>query len=330
MAFQWFTNFKNSRVKNSNSIAYRVGGTNGHPIDNFMQENRYAEQLLKDMKKILRRLLQQPFQADWNQLFYLSKELNEIEIHYRKIEEALFPFFESSHLNRLDEDFSDRYREVKRCLKDFSQAVKGRNADVHRLFYEVNDLIRQIITDEDQILFPTALSYLSLSDWDSVRSVSASVGAPWFNGSDKGDSKRLEGGASLEGFRIEGGALTLSVIESLLDSLMVELTVFNQDGVVVYYNGGNRRRHPRRPDIIGKPLKEVFSGKNFSHIKKIITALKNKKQPYVEFWFPEAGRQIYTKYVPLFTREGVYNGVLEMIVDVTDFQGMTGTYSGIV
>lgn len=303
---------------------------NGHPIDTFMQENRYAEQILRDMKKIMRRISSQPFQADWNQLSYLAKELKEIEIHYRRVEEVLFPYFEHSKISRLDQEFSERYQEVKRLERNFAQSLKNRNADaVFKLFYELSDSIRQIISDEDQILFPTALHYLSADEWKTIRVKSAHIGYPWSDKGEKSDDKK-EGEALIpDGFHLDGGFLTLEAIDSLLNATFAEITVFNKEGVVVYFNYGDRRRYPRKTDLIGKPLKEAFSGKNYTNMKKILTALKAKKVPFVEFWFPEGGKQIYTRYVPLFDGGGNYNGAAELIVDLTDLQRMTGTYSSL-
>ena len=132
-----------------------------------------------------------------------------------------------------------------------------------------------------------------------------------------------------DGFHLDGGFLTLEMIDSLLNATLAEITVFDKDGTVVYFNYGNRRRYPRKADLIGKPLKEAFSGKNYSNMKKILSSLKTKKVPFVEFWFPEGGRQIYTRYVPLYDGNGNYNGAAELIIDISDWQRMTGTYSSL-
>lgn len=298
----------------------------GHPVDTLMQENRYAEQILRDMKKIVRRISQQPFQSDWNQLLYLAKELKDIELHYRRIETVLFPLLEHSNISRLDREFSERYEEVKRLLRNFSQSVKSQNFDtMNKLFYELSESIRQVITDEDQILYPTALSFLSPDEWKTVRSKSASVGYAWT----QKDEKTAAELPFLDGFHLGGGFLTLDMIDLLLDSVLAEVTVFNKDGVVVYFNRPNRRRYPRKQDLIGKPLKEAFSGKNYTNIKKILSLLKSKKVPFVEFWFPEGDMQIYTRYVPLFDNNGNYNGAAELIIDVSQYRRMTGSYSSL-
>ena len=304
----------------------------GHPVDTLMQENRYAEQILRDMKKIVRRISQQPFQSDWNQLLYLAKELKDIELHYRRIETVLFPLLEHSNISRLDREFSERYEEVKRLLRNFSQSVKSQNFDtMNKLFYELSESIRQVITDEDQILYPTALSFLSPDEWKTVRSKSASVGYAWTQKDEKDekDEKTAAELPFLDGFHLGGGFLTLDMIDLLLDSVLAEVTVFNKDGVVVYFNRPNRRRYPRKQDLIGKPLKEAFSGKNYTNIKKILSLLKSKKVPFVEFWFPEGDMQIYTRYVPLFDNNGNYNGAAELIIDVSQYRRMTGSYSSL-
>lgn len=301
----------------------------GHPVDTLMQENRYAEQILRDMKKIVRRISQQPFQSDWNQLLYLAKELKDIELHYRRIETVLFPLLEHSNISRLDREFSERYEEVKRFLRNFSQSVKSQNFDtMNKLFYELSESIRQVITDEDQILYPTALSFLSPDEWKTVRSKSASIGYAWTQKDEK-DEKTAAELPFLDGFHLGGGFLTLDMIDLLLDSVLAEVTVFNKDGVVVYFNRPNRRRYPRKQDLIGKPLKEAFSGKNYTNIKKILSLLKSKKVPFVEFWFPEGDMQIYTRYVPLFDNNGNYNGAAELIIDVSQYRRMTGSYSSL-
>ena len=48
----------------------------------------------------------------------------------------------------------------------------------------------QIITDEDQILYPTALSFLSSDEWKTVRTKGASVGYAWTQKDGKDENLR--------------------------------------------------------------------------------------------------------------------------------------------
>ena len=174
------------------------------------------------------------------------------------------------------------------------------------------------------------MNYLSADDWKTVRAKGAAIGYPWSDKGERLEEKPVENGVPfLDGFHLEGGFLTLEMIDALLNVTLAEITVFNKEGVAVYFNYGERRLYPRKSDLIGKPLKEAFSGKNYTNIKKILSSLKSRKVPFVEFWFPENGRQIYTRYVPLFGRNGDYNGAVELIIDVSNLQRMTGTYSSL-
>ena len=113
-------------------------------------------------------------------------------------------------------------------------------------------------------------------------------------------------------------------IETMLDTLPVEISFVDKNDEVKYFNKNGDRIFPRPRSIIGRKVQQCHPKKSVHIVNKILEDFKNKKRKVAEFWINLKGRKIYIRYFPIWDKEGNYLGCLEVSQDITDVQKITG------
>jgi len=113
-------------------------------------------------------------------------------------------------------------------------------------------------------------------------------------------------------------------IETMLDTLPVEISFVDKNDEVKYFNKNGDRIFPRPRGIIGRKVQQCHPKKSVHIVNKILEDFKNKKRKVAEFWINLKGRKIYIRYFPIWDKEGNYLGCLEVSQDITDVQKITG------
>ena len=112
----------------------------GHPIHTYRAENREARRILKELKKQTGRAVKREDTLRFDEAL---KKLGEIEIHYARKENQLFPFLESVGFTGPSKVMWGKHDEIREMLKDIrrpdSEAGSG-----NTLKRKTADLIRAI------------------------------------------------------------------------------------------------------------------------------------------------------------------------------------------
>lgn len=299
----------------------------GHPVDAFMQENRHAEIIIREMRKKLKKIEKYNLDVHWKDFLLLLNELKEIDIHFRRKEELLFPRLqENNSLTLLTENFTTLHHEIKKSIRNMIMAVKTKNLkNLKSLFTATASMIHEGIVKEEQILFPSALSQLTNEAWRELRKLGKTVGYCWIERAKDQLALHMEQGniSKLDGFRLETGFMDLNTIDSVLNNLPIEITVINADDKIIYYNHQSSRIFMRTPAFIGERYEDCHTGKNSRTVKKIIADFKRGKKDNIELYFNMENRKIFVQYKPLFNGEN-YNGFIEIATDITYFRSIEG------
>ena len=114
------------------------------------------------------------------------------------------------------------------------------------------------------------------------------------------------------------------VIESMLDSMPVEVSFVDENDVVRYFNKNGDRIFPRPRSIVGKKVQQCHPQKSVHKVLQILEAFKKGKKDVAEFWINLKGRQIYIRYFPVRDKDKKYLGTLEISQDITDITKIKG------
>ena len=156
----------------------------GHPIHTYMKENRASEKIMSDTS-ILMGLLGQPpspgtFEEHRQALGEFIEQLSEINTHYTRKENQLFPMLEAHHFTGPSQVMWSIHDDIRANMKQAREAFAG-NDPVQTItsLKEAIQAIRDMIYKEEHILFPTSLDMLSDSEWIKVKEGEADIGFAW-------------------------------------------------------------------------------------------------------------------------------------------------------
>jgi len=311
----------------------------GHPIHTYMKENRASEKIMSDTSILMGLLGQPPTPAAFDEhrqaLGELIEQLSEINIHYTRKENQLFPMLEAHHFTGPSQVMWSIHDDIRAHLKQAREAFAGNDPDqTVTALKEAIGAIRDMIYKEEHILFPTSLDMLTDSEWIKVKEGEADIGFAWVT-PDKGwpdeilkDVEAPAPEAVLEdvagALGLETGRMTLEQINLVLTHLPVDLTFVDENDRVAYYSEGPERIFPRSPAIIGREVRNCHPPKSVHMVNKILDAFKSGSRDTAEFWIELGGKFVYIRYFAVRDAGGHYRGCLEVSQDLTEIRKLEG------
>jgi len=118
--------------------------------------------------------------------------------------------------------------------------------------------------------------------------------------------------------------LSFEALETILDTLPVEMSFVDSNDTVRYYSKGEKRIFRRTPAVIGKKVQDCHPQKSLYKVEQVVSELKAGKRDVAEFWIDLKGRKIYIRYFPVRSKQGKYLGIIEVTQDITDIQKIEG------
>lgn len=114
------------------------------------------------------------------------------------------------------------------------------------------------------------------------------------------------------------------IIETIFDTLPLDVTFIDETDIVRYYSRGEDRIFKRTPEVIGKKVQNCHPQQSVHKVNQILADLKSGKRDVAEFWFDLKGRKIFVRYFAVKNKAGRYIGTLEVSQDITEIQKITG------
>jgi hypothetical protein len=122
----------------------------------------------------------------------------------------------------------------------------------------------------------------------------------------------------------ETGSLSEEEIESVLNSLPVDITFVDKEDTVRYFSQSKGRIFPRAKAVIGRKVQQCHPQESLQKVVQILEDFKSRRRDVAEFWINLKGRLIYIRYFAVRDGNGKYLGCLEVTQDITDVQKITG------
>ena len=313
----------------------------GHPIHTYMKENRASEKIMSDISMLMGLLGQPPtpeaFEEHRQALGELIKQLSEINTHYTRKENQLFPMLEAHHFTGPSQVMWSIHDDIRTRMKQAREAFAG-NDPVQTVasLKEAIQAVRDMIYKEEHILFPTSLDMLSDSEWIKVKEGEPDIGFAWVI-PDEGWPEEILKEAEAEApepeevlqdvagaLGLDTGRMTLEQINLVLTHLPVDLTFVDENDRVAYYSEGSERIFPRSPAIIGREVRNCHPPNSVHMVNKILDAFKSGARDSAAFWIELGGKFIYIRYFPVRDAGGRYRGCLEVSQDLTEIRKLEG------
>jgi len=310
----------------------------GHPLHTLAAENRELERLVARTREALAPLRDEAGVRAWAaeraKLAPLVQALFEVEKHYLKKENQLFPRLEEKGKSGPSKVMWAVHDDIRAHLKDFRRALDlGDRAIVARTGTWVLQEIADMIYKEDKILFPMSLEILDERDWVRVKEGEEEIGyawiAPagaWAPGAPSVGVHDIPPAVTAGDARLalDTGTLSAEQVNLLLTHLPVDISFVDENDTVVYYSATRDRIFPRTPGVIGRKVQNCHPPKSLDTVTQVLAAFRDGSRDIAEFWIEMNGKFIHIRYFALRDGEGKYRGALEVSQDVTGIRALRG------
>jgi DUF438 domain-containing protein len=312
----------------------------GHPLHTLTLENRALERLVAEARSALSPAASPGKAGDWEgrrkRLLDLADALAQVEKHYLKKENQLFPLLESRGASGPSKVMWAIHDDIRAHLKGFREALgRGDRGEAVKAGELVLGELSDMIAKEEKILFPMSLETLDDGDWARVKHGEEEIGYAWITpgnfwkpSSVGGDEEKpmTSSGPDRTGapVALDTGALTPETINLLLTHLPVDVSFVDAEDTVRYYSATKDRIFTRTPAVIGRKVQNCHPSKSLDAVNKILEAFKAGTRSEAEFWIEAGGKFVHIRYFAVRDSSGRYRGCLEVSQDVTRIRGLRG------
>ncbi len=309
----------------------------GHPVHTFKEENRALEALISEKLLPAVKAAESKNSGEYTgPLSNIFKELWEIDKHYSRKENLLFPYMEKYDITAppkvmwgVDDEIRAQIKEVLTLLKDGSADKK----ETLEKAAAAGDRILEMIFKEENILFPMVLETLTEDEWVEIEKASDEIGyclykpvmrwLPMGSGtSGEKQNSKVEKAAGYVHF--DAGYMLPEEINALLNTLPIDMTFVDKNGEVKYFSQGKERIFARPKTIIGRQVSNCHPPASAHIVEGIVADLMSGKKDHEDFWIKMGDKYVYIRYFAVRNAKGEYLGTVEVSQDIKPIQEITG------
>lgn len=274
---------------------------------------------------------------DIHQVEHLNGDFADSEKHYLREENVLFPMLEKHGITEPPAVMWMEHDQIREAKKKLQALIKEVNEDNFPIFKNklwetaktLDNLLPSHFYKENNILFPTALSVITQQEWVDIRNEFDAIGyccftPPELLAAPKEENPQVQVSMPTGIMQFENGNLTKEQLDSLLNTLPVEITFIDENDTVRYFNKPEKTIFVRTKAIIGRKVQNCHPAKSLETVTKIVQSFKTGKKNSAEFWINMSNRIIHIRFFAVRDAQRKYVGAMEVVQDVTDIQKLQG------
>ena len=303
-------------------------------LKDMMKENSHLKERLNKLKKYMKGINESEgffsmARSDMNSFLDNVLILKEIEYHYLKKENILFPYLEKhgGHLKCLPVMWSI-HDDVRSSLKHIGQLREKGVKDVKTLLKIIGEIffsMYAMIFREELILYPAASGILEGEEWEMMLNESYEIGFSFITAPERKKDKVSIADILVPDLIDTGtGKLSLDILKLILNSLPLDITFVDENDRVVYFSQPKNRIFTRTIGILGREVKNCHPPESIDKVNGIIDSFRNGTSSKESFRIYIKGRYILIEYYALCDNSNRYRGTLEVTSDITDISEYEG------
>jgi len=320
----------------------KAGKIPGHPVHTYLQENKEAKKILKSIQRLLKRIIRKtPDETMLKDFDGLFLRLKEIEKHFLRLENQLFPALEAKRFTGPTKVMWGKHDEIRQNIRQMERHVEKKEwGPLFKEFKVLSSALKKLIFLEEKILFPTSLRKLDEAEWAQIKRGGSEIGYAWVKPSNLWDAnlasnrtmaERIEAIeidqadiAKTNVIKLDTGELTPEQINLMLKNLPFDITFVDENDKVCYYSDTEDRLFPRSPGIIGREVQNCHPPKSVHIVNNIVKSFKEKSKKVAEFWIKRGDLFVHIRYFPVYNEKGEYKGVIEVSQEVSAIRALEG------
>lgn len=311
----------------------------GHPIHLLMEEHRHILSFMKDVRDLAESMGNGEVidAGDRMLLGEVEPFIREAQKHFQLEENVLFPYMEKHGITRPPAAMWSEHEVLRANEKELlSLIARQRYMNEEEFVTHLRcqsgmllSLLNAHFYKENHVLFPMAVRTLDVHEWNEARKQFDEIGCCNFVQHHvplEFETVKVEEKAEGVGEEISlpTGRFTVNELEMVLNNLPIDFTFVDDHDRVRYFSGSKDRIFVRTPAVIGREVQNCHPQNSVHVVQRIIDEFKAGTRDKAEFWITVKGRFIHIRYFPLRDKGGKYQGVLEMVQDITDIRKLEG------
>lgn len=311
----------------------------GHPVDTFKKENDELEKVINELGKLFERIknLKDPEVSEWMLKVHSHlNSLSDVDKHYKRKEYLVFPFLEKYEITGPPKVMWGKHDEIRASLKAAIEAVSTTEPVTSAEAASLTELlllpavkaISDMISKEEEILFPMCMDRLTNDDWMAIYRQTDEFGyclydppVEWMPGGEEVGSVTYSNEKKMH---LSTGSFEPMELEALFKTLPIDITFVDKDDKVKFFSQGAERIFTRNRAILGRDVRMCHPPSSVHVVEKILNDFKDGSQNSAAFWINMQGRFIYIEYFALRDKDGSYLGTIEFTQDLTKLRKLEG------
>ncbi len=312
----------------------------GHPVDTFLRENSLILIEINKLEDLFLQVEKKENNEKVDDILLKIKQifnnLSDIDKHYVRKENLVFPYLEKYEITGPPIVMWGKHDEIRKFMKSvfllFAQVqsataeeLKGYIAIILKPTIEA---IKEMIFKEEKILFPMCMDTLNEIEWYEIYKQSDEIGYTIEAPKDKwkpADIVEETNTQSESGkIKLSTGTFTVKELETLLNTLPIDITFVDKDDKVRYFSQGKERIFDRNKAILGRQVQFCHPPSSVHVVNKILDDFKSGAQDSAIFWINFGGKYVHIAYYAMRDEEGNYIGTLEVTQDIAGYKAIEG------
>jgi len=299
----------------------------GHPVQVLRTENMAIKSLINQIEPLIEEL----GNTSTSKVLLLELRsklnlLNDIEKHYIRKEELIFPT-----LAKFGYDYE--IKDWKKSQDEICTEMKALNKKLSRTFPDKSDIklsfsnlfekILRVIHQEETYFIPITLEKLSNDDWKKIGSESDSLGYCIVAPEKKWKSKVQD--MDFKKIRLPTGYLNLTQLAGLFSNLPFQITYVDENDRVIYFSHGTEPIFNRNLVVLGRHVQNCHPPRSVDVVNRILQDFKSNKRDSAEFWINLNDKFVLIRYIAIRSPEDKkYLGCIEITQNITDIKKLEG------
>jgi DUF438 domain-containing protein len=340
----------------------------GHPALTFRKENHALQQQVKRLRQALAALADgdpgfgAPAAESLTICRRLLNELMDIDKHYQRKENLLFPMLERHGITGPSKVMWGKDDEVRELLKALEEALRADQTTrdewkvvIPAVAEPALAAVEEMIYKEERILLPMSIQTLTEVEWGEVWAQSPQFGwclvdpdedyqppaptppavtdANWPATGPSDVSLGLvppaEGRTAppKQAITFPTGALSLEQLTAIFSVMPVDLTFVDADDRVRFFSEGPDRVFVRPKAVIGRKVQHCHPMASVDVVDRILDDFRAGRQNVAEFWIElhqPRTRFVHIRYFAVRDDNDTYLGTLEVTQDITHERQLAG------
>ena len=312
----------------------------GHPVDVFRKENQEIRNVVNTISTLIGNMVEQTDSVLTENIIKLRglfNNLYDVDKHYQRKEYLLFPYLEKLEITGPPKVMWGKQDEIREQIKGSIDVLQVETMTPEEFKAAAEMVLKpaakgawDMITKEEEILFPMALDAITEAQWYEISKQSIEIGFclydPQIEWHPEWVVKQSINESQKSGSHIQlpSGSFSAEEIMAILNTLPVDITFVDKDDKVKYFSQSAERIFQRNRAILNRDVRHCHPPASAHIVDKIINDFKTGRESRAPFWINMGGKLIHIEYFALRNEQGDYLGTLEVSHNGQPYRDLTG------